>query len=150
MRFLKRVLIGWVAVTVAALVGVFTVKKVNPAFGDQDDDWFSVVAVIGGRDFASTADRLEEGSALAVMGGVDLDLREATIGPGAKLKLTAFMGGIDVTVPSSWRVEVIATERMGEVVDMLDRSDQDEEGPLLLVYAKSTMGGISISTPREA
>lgn len=149
MRFLKRVLIGWLAVAAAALVAVFTLKKSVPAFGDESDDSFSVVAVFGGREFSSSADRFVEGSALAVMGGVELDLSNATLAPGAKLELRAIMGGIDVSVPRSWRVEVIATERMGDVVNQLD-DGQDDEGPLLLVYATATMGGISIRAPRES
>ena len=145
MRVLKRVLIGWLALAAAAVVAALTVKKTVPAFGDEGDDSFSVVAVIGGRDFESSAQHLAEGSALAVMGGIDLDLSGATLAPGAKLDLRAFMGGIEVSVPPSWRVEVISTERMGDVVNGLEENGQDHEGPLLLVYASATMGGISIS-----
>lgn len=150
MKFLKRVLLGWLAVSVASLVAAFTIKKAVPAFGDESDDWFSIVAVIGGRDFTSSSEHFTEGTALAVMGGIDLDLREATLAPGAKLELRAFMGGIDVSVPASWRVEIVSTERMGDVVSDLDAGNQDDEGPLLIVYANATMGGISISAPQES
>ncbi len=143
-------LVGWFAVVVAAVVAAFTVKKAVPAFGDESDDWFSIVAVAGGRKFVSSAERFVDGSALAVMGGIELDLSEATLAPGAKLELRAIMGGIDVSVPPSWRVEVIATERMGEVADLLDNDDQDDEGPLLIVYATATMGGISIRTSEDS
>jgi hypothetical protein len=150
MKFLKRVAIGWIAVAVAAIVAALTVKKAVPVFGDESDDSFSIVAVIGGKDFVSSAQHFADGGALAVMGGIDLDLSGATLAPGAKLDLRAFMGGIDVSVPPSWRVEVVATERMGDVVNQLDEDDQDDEGPLLIVYASATMGGISISAPRES
>lgn len=149
MRFLKRVLVGWFAVSVAALAAAFSVKIAVPAFGDESDDSFSLVAVIGGRDFTSSAGRFADGRALAVMGGIDLDMSGATLAPGAKLELRAFMGGIDVTIPPSWRVEVIATERMGDVVNALDENAHDE-APLLIVYATATMGGISIASPRES
>jgi hypothetical protein len=149
MKFLKRVAIGWIAVAVAAVVAALTVKKAVPVFGDESDDSFSIVAVIGGKDFVSSAQHFADGGALAVMGGIDLDLSGATLAPGAKLDLRAVMGGIDVSVPPSWRVEVVATERMGDVVNQLDEDDQDDEGPLLIVYASATMGGISISAPRE-
>ena len=150
MKFLKRLLIGWVAVVVAAVVAALTVKKTVPAFGDESDDSFSIVAVTGGRDFVSTADRLAEGRALAVMGGIDLDLSGATLAPGAKLDLRAFMGGIDVTLPPLWRVEVIATERMGDVVYQLHEAYENDEGPLLVVYANATMGGIAISQAQDS
>ena len=150
MKFLKRVLIGWFAVVVAAVIAALTVKKTVPAFGAEEDDSFSLVAVIGGRSFESSAEHLAEGSALAFMGGIEMDLSGATLAPGAKLDLRAFMGGIEVSVPPSWRVEVIATERMGEVVSALDDNDQNGEGPLLLVYASATMGGISITTSQDS
>jgi hypothetical protein len=150
MKFVKRVLIGWLAIVVASIAAAFTVKKTVPVFGDEGDDSFSIVAVIGGRNFESSAEHFAEGSALAVMGGIDLDLNSATLAPGAKLDLRAFMGGIEVSVPASWRVEIIATERMGEVIHDLDGDGQNNEGPLLLVYASATMGGISISRSRES
>jgi len=150
MKFLKRVLIGWLAVVVAGVIAALTIKKTVPGFGDEVDDSFSVVAVIGGRNFASSADQLAVGSALTVMGGIDMDLTGATLAPGAKLDLRAFMGGIEVSVPPSWRIEIIATERMGEVVSDLADNDQNAEGPLLLVYASVTMGGISITTSRDS
>jgi hypothetical protein len=150
MKFLKRVLIGWLALVVASIAAAFTVKKAVPVFGDEGDDSFSIVAVIGGRDFESSAERFSEGSALALMGGINLDLTSAILAPGAKLHLRAFMGGIEISVPASWRVEVIATERMGEVTHDLDEDGQNDEGPLLLVYASATMGGISISRSRES
>jgi hypothetical protein len=150
MKFLKRVLIGWFAVVVAGVIAALTVKKTVPAFGTEQDDSFSLVAVIGGRNFESSAEHLADGSALAFMGGIEMDLSGATLAPGAKLDLRAFMGGIGVSVPPSWRIEVIATERMGEVVSALDDNDQNGEGPLLLVYASATMGGISITTSQDS
>jgi predicted membrane protein len=150
MKFLKRVLIGWFAVVVAAVAAAFTVKRRTPAFGDETDDSFSIVAVIGGREFVSSAQRFAEGSALAFMGGIAMDLSGATLAPGAKLDLRAVMGGIDVTVPATWRVEVIATQLMGDVVNNLDEDVQNVEGSLLLVYASATMGDISITASQDS
>ena len=150
MKVLKRVLIGWLAVAAAAVVAALTVKKTVPAYGDESDNSFSVVAVIGGRDFESSAKHLAEGSAFAFMGGIEMDLNGAMLAPGAKLDLRAFMGGIEVSVPPTWRVEVIASERMGDVVSDLGGNDQNSEGPLLLVYASATMGGISITASQDS
>jgi len=150
MRFLKRALFGWLAVAAAVAVGVITVKKKVPAYGDESDDGFSLVAVVGGEDFVSSAQHFVEGKALAVLGGINMDLSGAALAPGAKLKLRAVMGGIDVSVPRSCRVEVIATEHMGEVANLLEDDDQDDEGPLLLVYAAATMGGIAIRASKDS
>ena len=60
----------------------------------------------GGNKFPSSADSLKSGTAIASMGGIDLDLRDATLDPaGAELELSATMGGVQVTVRESWTPE---------------------------------------------
>jgi hypothetical protein len=150
MKFIKRVLIGWLAVTVASMVAVVTVKKAVPAFGDPDDDEFSLVAAMGGQEFTSTAENLTSGKALALMGGIEIDLTEANLNSEAILRLRAVMGGIELVVPSTWRVEVVAREFMGEVESNTGPDAPDvlpDDAPLLVVHGTATMGGIEISTP---
>ena len=47
------------------------------------------------------------------MGGIELNLDSADLAPGAYLTLRAVMGGIDVVVPSHWRVEMMGRSVMG-------------------------------------
>lgn len=49
-----------------------------------------------------------------VMGGVDLDLREAVLAPGvSEIEVTAVMGGVNVIVPPDVRVECVGSAFMG-------------------------------------
>ena len=99
MKLFGKILFGWIVFCAVAAVGALIVRKRVPDFGEENDDRFSLVAAMGGRVFRSTSDALIDGSALACMGGIELDLTEAAITDTATLKLTAIMGGIDVTVP---------------------------------------------------
>lgn len=149
MRFVKRVLIGWLVVTLTSIVAAITVKKAVPAFGDPDDNSFSLVAALGGQEFTSTANKLTDGSALAFMGGVEIDLTGAVLDTQATLQLRAFMGGVEVRVPASWSIEVVEREFMGEVETSIDPATAQDalgEAPLLFVYATAVMGGIEISS----
>lgn len=96
-----------------------------------------------GREFESTSDDFESGVAIAYMGGIELDLSGASIESGAHLQVTAVMGGINITVPRNWRVEVDTHELMGGLLNGTD-PDDPLDGPLLLVTATTVMGGIQI------
>lgn len=144
MRFIKRVVTGFVFLCVSSALAALVVRKKVPAFGAQEDEQFSVVAAMDGADFQSTTPRFEEGRATAVMGGIRLDLTDADLAPGAYLTLRAVMGGIDVIVPAHWRVEVMGRSAMGGVGNLTNPDSPADDAPLLLVDALAVMGGIEI------
>lgn len=144
MKIIRRILMGWLAVTVASILGALAVRRFVPAFGGESDDVFSLVYAMSGGEFASSAPALRSGEVTAFMGGAEIDLRGATLGRGATLDLRAWMGGIDVVVPASWRVEVASSVFMGGVANLTDPDSSDEEAPLLVVSASALMGGVEI------
>jgi hypothetical protein len=149
MRILKRVLIGYAFVALSSLIAALVVRRVVPEFGDESDDVVSLVAAMGGRSFASRSDGLRSVDVVACMGGIEIDLMQARIVDGARLRMHAVMGGIQVTVPSSWRVTVVSRSVMGGVDNGLARST-DTDAPLLVVEASAVMGGIDIRPGDEA
>ena len=53
---------------------------------------------------------------LAWYGGIDADLRDATLADGATLTVTALFGGVSIRVPAEWRMETtvrVARRRHG-------------------------------------
>lgn len=144
MRFIKRVVTGFVFLCISSALAAFIVRKKVPAFGESADDQFSVVASMDGADFQSTTTQFEEGRATAFMGGIELDLTDAGLTPGAYLTLRAVMGGIDVIVPAHWRVEVMGRSVMGGVANVTDPDSPSGDAPLLLIDALAVMGGIEI------
>lgn len=149
MRFIKRAALGVTILAGLLTVAGVAVRRTVPVFGSESDDAFSIVFVMSGGPFRSTAKGLRSGEVLAFMGGAELDLRRATIVDGATLRLRAVMGGIDVIVPTGWRVEVATSAFMGGIDNRTD-PDADPDGPLLLIEALAVMGGIAVHADGDA
>ncbi len=83
-----------------------------------------------------------------VMGGIDLDFREAEFGPGVtEVKVTTVMGGTAIIVPPHLQVECHGVGFMGAFEGM-DRSagERDAYAPLLRITGVAVMGALEIST----
>lgn len=144
MRILKRIAIGWAILMVTNAVAALVVRKVVPSYGTEADDEVSIVESMSGGAFASTAESLRSLSIVAYMGGVELDLTEATIVDGALISIRAIMGGVDIVVPEGWRVETTNTVFMGGVDNKTQPDLQPESAPLLVVDVTAVMGGVGI------
>jgi hypothetical protein len=116
------------------------------------------VAFMGGIGAGgSTPWKLESGSYLAFMGGIDLDLTTAEIPPGETvLDLTAFMGGIDVKIPPDLAVIYQGSSVLGGVTfrghedagivagRTIEHNVTASTERLVRIQARAIMGGIEI------
>lgn len=87
-------------------------------------------------------------TAVAIMGGVELDLREARLPDGeATIVATAIMGGVDIVVNASTRVVVDGVGIMGAFEQERDRvaPDFDDDSPTVRVTGFALMGGVSVT-----
>jgi predicted membrane protein len=144
---LVRILAWFVAVqAVAFVVGQFISRRLT--FGDESSDVFTTAAVFFGKQFRSRARSLKSGSAVAAIGGIELDLRDAILDPGgAELELKTTMGGIQVYVPEEWAIDVDAENHAGDVaVNVTPLEDLPEDAPKLHIHATTTMGGVAVTT----
>jgi hypothetical protein len=118
------------------------------AIGDEHSDEFRIATLSSGREFHGTADRFRSGSALALMGGLKLDLRDVTLDPeGAVLELNATMGGIEVRVPEDWAVDVDERSIAGGFeANVTAPEDLPDDAPVLHVRARNLMGGTLVTT----
>lgn len=79
----------------------------------------------------------------ATFGGVELDLREATLPPtGATVVATALFGGVKVVVPRGWNVRASGTPLFG---GFENKAESTPSGPVLDVRGSATFGGVEIS-----
>lgn len=140
-----------IALVMAALraVGVILARRGNT--GDAESDEFSIAAIFDGVERVSRATSLRQGRVLACFGGVELDLREATLDPGgAELHLRACMGGIEVVVPEEWRVVVVAESKAGGIdARVTPETELAEDAPSLRVQAFAALGGVQVTTGRS-
>ncbi len=88
-----------------------------------------------------------ESTAFALMGGVDLDLRTATLsGPVTTITAIAIMGGIEIVVPPGIRVESSGFGFMGGWDDRTRDDVLPAGAPVLRVRGFALMGGVEIKT----
>jgi predicted membrane protein len=155
MKKVLRVLLWFVAVGVGMQVAGALASKAFEGDSDPNDDEFRIGAVIGGRAVTSKASALRSIAAKVFMGGVALDLREATMAPGgAHLSMRVTAGGVRIVVPPTWAV-VVAEDVVGGAVQV-DTTPPDAlpaDAPVLTVEAIVRSGGVMIEagtvTPAE-
>ena len=143
-KILGRIALGVVVFNVLMVIAAQIAKRMLPVYGDADSDVFSLVAAMDGVEFASRSSALRAGSGTAIMGGISLDLSDAELATSANLELTAITGGIEVVVPSTWRVEMITTAFAGGSENLTDPDATQVGAPLLVVDARTYFGGVSI------
>jgi hypothetical protein len=83
-------------------------------------------------------------NAVAFMGGIELDLREAVLDPGVtEIDVLAVMGGIVVTVPPNVRLESDGSAFMGGFEDQLKQpASGDPNAPVVRLTGFAFMGGV--------
>jgi hypothetical protein len=134
------------AMAAAAVIGQLLARR--RTWGEDDADDVSMATCFGGIDRALSGDALRRVGAAAWFGGVNLDLRDATLAAeGADVELDAMMGGIKLTVSPDWHVEVEQDVSAGGIEQRLTPPEELPPGaPLLHVVARARMGGILVTT----
>jgi hypothetical protein len=90
-------------------------------------------------------------TAIAVMGGIELDLRKAEIvGHELEIVAFAFWGGIEILVPEGLSVEVSAVPLMGGVEARLPDVPPLPGSPRVRIRAIAIMGGIEVKVKPRA
>lgn len=120
---------------------------------DASDGMITASGILGGQHVASTAPAFAGAVLTAVLGGVDLDLRQARLDPaGATVTATAVLGGIEILVPRDWRVVTGGTPLLGGIDDAREPQDPAPpvDAPVLRVDAFAVMGGVEVrNTPKK-
>jgi hypothetical protein len=83
--------------------------------------------------------------AIAIMGGVELDLSAARFAPGVtEIEVFVLMGGVDVIVPHGVRVEALGFAIMGGFdASAGDVQTTDPDQPVIRITGFVTMGGVA-------
>ena len=107
------------------------------------------IAVLGGCDRRGRWRPAARSVAVAILGGVDLDLRDATI-EHDEIVITAFtlMGGIDVIVPEGVEVQMGGFAIMGGNDHDHGSAPVRPGTPVVHVRAFSLMGGVDVKVGR--
>jgi len=119
-------------------------RAANSATGRTYDSSF---AIMGGQDRKGVWEIGPEHRAFTMMGGIDLDLREAVFGADEiVITAVAIMGGIDIYVNAHTKVSVEGVGIMGAFDQARDKVEAQigPESPTVRVKGVALMGGVSV------
>jgi hypothetical protein len=148
MRALRALLLfklgAWAGMSMAAAF----IKRAVPSRGNEESDEFALVAVRDGIELKSRAKAFRGGSMLAWFGGIEVDLRDAELAPGARLSAHTLFGGIAIKTPPSWRVESNVKALAGGV-DARTPAKDDPDAPVLTLDGMAVFGGIAVRAEED-
>jgi cell wall-active antibiotic response 4TMS protein YvqF len=119
----------------------------DPAPTPSTSPFVSEFVFLGGYKRSLRVADFRGGYVTAVMGGIELDLRQCRMASSpVVLDVVAFWGGIDLKVPPDWIVEAKVVPVMGgfEQKSALGAGPEPSEGPRLVVRGYAVMGGVVI------
>ncbi len=111
--------------------------------GPDANTTLSAVAVMGGVSRGSNSRAFRGGDLLAIMGGLEIDLRRAAVHGEAVLDVFVIWGGIEIRVPEDWTVSSHIVPLMAGVEDKT-RPPQGATTHHLILRGFALMGGVEI------
>ena len=104
-----------------------------------------VVAIMGGAARGGHWSPARRNFAFALMGGAELDFREAVLPPGVTdVQVVTIMGGVEIIVPPGVNVESHGIGIMGGFEDVSGSGVYDPDAPTLRIAGMALMGGVEI------
>lgn len=108
----------------------------------KSDNVVDITAILGGFERRVSAPDFRGGEITAIMGGCELDLREATLSAEAVINVFAVWGGITIKVPPDWTVILHGTPVMGGFTEKTARPPDNSKRLVVTGYA--IMGGVEV------
>lgn len=100
-------------------------------------------AILGGGNYKNNTEDLKGIVVEAILGGLEIDLRDAKITEDVVLELTAILGGIEIFIPDNVRVEIISgVPILGGFEHKINRNAIS--GPKVKIKYTVVLGGIEV------
>lgn len=113
----------------------------NVSFEDEINHFI----MLSGLESNNQSQQFKGGRLATILGGIELDLRAAKLYENeVYIEANAFLGGIEIHVPSHWRVEVSGTPILGGMSNST-KPNSDPGAPVLRVRYLAILGGIEIN-----
>jgi Domain of unknown function (DUF1707)/Cell wall-active antibiotics response 4TMS YvqF len=108
-----------------------------------------ILGILGSGDRRGRWRVAERVTVVNVLGGADLDLREATLaGPEVHIRVISVCGGSDIVVPEGVHVELSSFAFLGGDQLKLDGPEPPPGAPVVHVRTVSILGGTDVKTRR--
>ncbi len=120
------------------------IRRSAPIVDDATGSTIRGFALLSGVNRTNSSPNFLGGELTALLGGCEIDLRQAKIADGnATLEVFAFWGGIEVKVPREWQVNSTVMPFLGGFEDSTE-SGGDGDRPVLTVRGAVIMGGVEV------
>ena len=150
LRELTRDLAPLVAAQIAQPAAMTAPSAASTGVTTRAKNFFALMSGVVRRGKWTVPSRMR---AIAWMGGIGLDLREATLtAPVTDIYVFALMGGVEIIVPPNVRLESDGFAIMGGFEDQLrEAASGDPNVPLIRVHGLAIMGGVEarVAAPGE-
>jgi len=130
------------------LISVGGITLIVQAIRGAGDPDFRAVAVMSGNVRKIGSQQFAGGDAIAVMGGCHIDLGAAQLNGEAVIDVLAFWGGIDIRVPTGWKVVGQVAQILGGYEDRT--SPAPDNAPRLVIRGSAIMGGVEVRNSAES
>ncbi|MEJ6001672.1 LiaI-LiaF-like domain-containing protein [Paucibacter soli] len=114
----------WPLLLIGLGVLVMVKGRIGADWGSKDapvdelnTDRIDLTAVLGGNQSRVSSPQFSGGKVSVVLGGAQLDLRQASVEGTARLDVFVLMGGLELKVPSDWAVSVNGHPVLGAIED---------------------------------
>ena len=132
---------------VLILIGIWMLFGRGPKWDTDSNDSFRVTAAFSGLNVRNVSQQFLGGSATALFGGVEIDLREAQISPEnneARIDAFAAFGGIEIFVPQGWNIIITGLPIFGGWSNKALSKAHEEGMPILKIHCTVMFGGLEV------
>ncbi|MFB6172441.1 MAG: hypothetical protein ABEJ23_07890 [Haloarculaceae archaeon] len=113
---------------------------------EADADHVDAFGLFSGNEQRVVSQSFQGASLSALFGGVELDLRDASVAdPPATVNATALFGGVDVIVPREWNVQMDVLPVLGGASDDRPRREAEHETVDLVVTGFAAFGAVTVT-----
>ena len=117
-------------------------SETSPRVADANST-LSAMAILGGVSRGNNSRSFRGADLLAIMGGLQIDLRQAAIHGEAVMDVFVMWGGVEIRVPEDWTVSSRIVPLMAGVEDKT-RPPQGASTHRLVLRGFALMGGVEI------
>ncbi len=123
-------------------------KSADSAYTSDSFNSFDDFVIFGGREIFVTSQALSGGKATSIFGGIEFDLRKASLQPGgAVIDCVSVFGGCGFKIPMDWNVRNEVTTIFGAFTDKRGDTYNDryyDPSKTLVIKGISMFGGIEV------
>ena len=136
----------WPIILIAVGFGFFLRSRANRSKTSEEGD-IDIVAILGGSQKKINSKEFAGGKLSAMLGGVELDLRQSSLKQGqSTLDVMAVLGGAKIFLPDDWVVNFEGTNVMGGFSDKRAHKPTEYFGNVLTIKGLVIMGGVELNS----